>query len=38
VSLKTQSTNAAARALYESLGWKMDEEFVTYTLGLGERG
>lgn len=34
ITLKTQVTNAPARALYESLGWVRDEEFVTYELEL----
>lgn len=32
MSLKTQTSNAAARALYEREGWELDEDFVTYTL------
>ena len=34
VTLKTESTNDPARALYESRGWRADEVFVTYTLRL----
>ena len=30
LTLKTQVDNAAARKLYERLGWRLDEEFVTY--------
>lgn len=34
VTLKTQVGNAPARALYESLGWALDEEFVSYARSL----
>ncbi|MCA9294556.1 MAG: GNAT family N-acetyltransferase [Phycisphaerales bacterium] len=30
LSLKTQVHNASARKLYERLGWRLEEEFVTY--------
>ena len=32
LTLATATTNASARALYESCGWKRDEEFQHYTL------
>jgi GNAT superfamily N-acetyltransferase len=32
LSLRTEITNAPAQALYESLGWKRDEQFFTYDL------
>src|ERR1044071_5412994 len=34
MSLATQRTNAAAQRLYEALGWRRDEEFLHYELGL----
>ncbi len=34
LTLQTARTNAAAQRLYESLGWKRDEEFVEYGLVL----
>lgn len=34
VSLKTQTGNVPARALYERLGWTHDDAFVTYNLTL----
>lgn len=34
LSLATQRTNLAAQRLYESLGWKRDEEFYHYELSL----
>jgi len=34
LSLATQRTNLTAQALYESLGWKRDEEFYHYELSL----
>jgi ribosomal protein S18 acetylase RimI-like enzyme len=34
VTLKTQVTNTPAQALYESLGWVRDDEFITYDLNL----
>ena len=34
LELQTARTNASARALYESLGWKRDDTFLTYTLPL----
>jgi ribosomal protein S18 acetylase RimI-like enzyme len=34
LSLQTARTNMAAQRLYESLGWKRDEEFVEYGLAL----
>ena len=36
VSLKTQTTNTAAQALYESLGWARDDAFLTYTFRVLE--
>lgn len=30
LQLKTQVSNTPARALYERLGWRLDEDFVTY--------
>jgi ribosomal protein S18 acetylase RimI-like enzyme len=35
ISLETQRDNAKARALYDSLGWHAEEDFVTYALTLG---
>lgn len=34
ITLSTQTTNATARALYESLGWSLQTEFAVYTLPL----
>ena len=34
LTLETQTTNHAAQALYESLGWVRDREFYTYHLAL----
>jgi ribosomal protein S18 acetylase RimI-like enzyme len=34
LSLQTARTNLSAQLLYESLGWKRDEEFVEYGLTL----
>jgi ribosomal protein S18 acetylase RimI-like enzyme len=34
MELQTARTNQTARALYQSLGWKLDETFLTYTLPL----
>lgn len=34
LSLATQRTNLAAQRLYESLGWKRDEDFYHYELSL----
>ena len=34
LSLATQRTNVTAQGLYESLGWKRDEEFYHYELSL----
>lgn len=34
LTLRTEVTNAAAQALYESLGWLRDEAFLTYHLPL----
>jgi ribosomal protein S18 acetylase RimI-like enzyme len=34
MELQTARTNQAARALYKSLGWQLDETFLTYTLPL----
>lgn len=35
LSLSTAHTNTPAQGLYESLGWKLDEQFRTYTLSTG---
>jgi ribosomal protein S18 acetylase RimI-like enzyme len=35
LTLSTAHTNLAAQRLYESLGWKLDEQFRTYTLATG---
>jgi GNAT superfamily N-acetyltransferase len=34
ITLSTQATNAAARALYASMGWELQTEFEVYTLRL----
>jgi len=34
LSLRTELTNARAQRLYESLGWKRDQVFCGYELGL----
>jgi ribosomal protein S18 acetylase RimI-like enzyme len=34
LDLTTARTNTRAQALYESLGWRRDEVFLTYNLGL----
>ena len=34
LALETQTTNATAQALYESLGWQRDREFYTYALDV----
>jgi ribosomal protein S18 acetylase RimI-like enzyme len=34
MELQTARTNTPAQALYEALGWKRDEAFLTYTLTL----
>jgi GNAT superfamily N-acetyltransferase len=34
LSLSTEVTNAAAQALYEALGWKLDTSFCVYQLAL----
>lgn len=34
LTLETQTTNHAAQALYESLGWMRDRDFYTYHLAL----
>ena len=34
MDLSTARTNAPAQALYESLGWRRDEVFLTYSLDL----
>ena len=34
MDLQTARTNAAARALYESLGWRLDDTFDTYHFDL----
>lgn len=36
LALETAIDNAPARRLYESLGWKRDEEFYRYSLVVGE--
>ena len=35
LELATANDNAASRSLYESLGWKRDDEFLHYTLDVG---
>ena len=35
MELQTARSNLAARALYDSLGWQLDETFLTYTLPTG---
>lgn len=34
ISLSTATTNEAAQALYESAGWKRDEQFVIYNFSM----
>jgi ribosomal protein S18 acetylase RimI-like enzyme len=34
LTLQTARTNRAAQRLYESLGWRRDEEFIEYGLGI----
>lgn len=34
IELRTQHTNLAGQRLYESLGWKLDDQFRRYSLGL----
>ena len=34
MELQTARSNHAARALYQSLGWQLDETFLTYTLPI----
>jgi GNAT superfamily N-acetyltransferase len=34
LALSTELTNTTAQSLYEKLGWKRDNEFCTYQLGL----
>ncbi len=34
LTLKTEVTNQSAQALYESLGWKRDERFLSYDLSV----
>ena len=34
LDLSTARTNARAQALYESLGWRRDDVFLTYSLSL----
>jgi ribosomal protein S18 acetylase RimI-like enzyme len=34
IDLTTARTNARAQALYESLGWRRDDVYLTYNLGL----
>lgn len=36
MDLTTAKTNAKAQALYESMGWRRDEVFFTYTLDIGD--
>ena len=36
LDLSTARTNARAQALYESLGWRRDDVFLTYCLALDE--
>ncbi len=38
MDLQTARTNAPARALYESLGWRLDDTFDTYHFDLGSQG
>ena len=35
MDLTTAKTNVKAQALYESMGWRRDEVFFTYTLDVG---
>ena len=35
MDLTTAKTNLNAQALYESMGWRRDEVFITYTLEIG---
>jgi GNAT superfamily N-acetyltransferase len=35
LTLSTAHTNIPAQCLYESLGWKLDEQFRTYSLATG---
>jgi ribosomal protein S18 acetylase RimI-like enzyme len=35
MDLTTAKTNVKAQALYESMGWRRDEVFFTYTLAVG---
>ena len=37
MSLATERTNATAQRLYESLGWRRDEEFLHYELEVPPR-
>jgi ribosomal protein S18 acetylase RimI-like enzyme len=37
IELETATDNAAARAVYERLGWRRDEAFVRYALPLREQ-
>lgn len=34
LTLSTANTNTTAQALYQSLGWQRDEQFLTYTLAV----
>jgi ribosomal protein S18 acetylase RimI-like enzyme len=34
MELQTARSNQTARALYDSLGWQLDETFLTYTLAI----
>jgi ribosomal protein S18 acetylase RimI-like enzyme len=36
LDLSTAKSNLKAQALYESLGWRRDNEFYTYSLDLGD--
>ena len=36
LDLSTARTNARAQALYESLGWRRDDVYLTYSLSLGD--
>ena len=36
VTLETQRDNARARALYDSLGYRAEDEFLTYSLALND--
>jgi len=38
LTLETQKANTKARALYDSLGYHAEEDFVTYSLGVSPSG